>query len=62
MNQIASTTPGNRTAIAATYGGLALTALAIVVLFADHVSSNGLAAHIWHGYPSYTRPRSTPRR
>lgn len=47
----------NRLPLAAGYAGLALTIAAILVLYADHLTANVLAAHIRAGYPSYTAAR-----
>ena len=46
-----------RSAIAATYAGLALTLVAMLVLYVDHATANVLAGHIRAGYPSYGRAR-----
>ena len=46
-----------RSAIGAMYGGLGLTVVALIVLYADHATGNVLARHIRAGYPSYTQAR-----
>ena len=46
-----------RSAIEAMYAGLALTVLAVIVLYGDHATANVLAGHIRAGYPTYTQAR-----
>jgi hypothetical protein len=46
-----------RSAVAAMYAGLGLTAAATIVLYVDHVTGNVLADHIRAGYPAYTQAR-----
>ncbi len=49
--------PHERSAIAAMYAGVALTVVAIVVLYVDHATGNVLADHIRAGYPTYSQAR-----
>jgi hypothetical protein len=46
-----------RSAIVAMYAGLALTLVAMLVLYADHATANVLASHIQAGYPRYGQAR-----
>jgi hypothetical protein len=44
-------------AMAASYGGLALSVAALLVAFVDHATGNVLADHIRDGYPAYSPSR-----
>ncbi|MET9068883.1 hypothetical protein [Streptosporangium sandarakinum] len=50
-------TPHRRSAIAAMYTGLALTAIAMIVPYLDRATTHLLADHIRAGYPAYTQAR-----
>ncbi|GAA4632060.1 hypothetical protein GCM10023196_063940 [Actinoallomurus vinaceus] len=50
-------TPGERSAIAATYTGLGLTVFATIVPYLDRATTHLLADHIRAGYPTYTQTR-----
>ena len=47
-----------RSAIVAMYAGVALTVVAMIVLYIDHATANVLADHIRDGYPVYTQDRT----
>jgi hypothetical protein len=49
--------PPRRSAIATMYVGVALTVVALIVLYVDRVTANELADHIGAGYPAYSRAR-----
>jgi hypothetical protein len=51
------TTQNERTAVGAMYAGLALTVVALIVLYVDHATGNALADHIRAGYPTYSQAR-----
>ena len=46
-----------RSAIAAMYAGVALTLVAMLVLYVDHATANVLAGHVRAGYPRYGQVR-----
>ncbi|MEV0405121.1 hypothetical protein [Actinoallomurus sp. NPDC050550] len=50
-------TPGERSAIAAMYTGLGLTALVTIVPYVDRATTHLLADHIRAGYPAYGQAR-----
>ena len=46
-----------RSAIKAMYIGVALTVVAVIVPYVDHVTANELAGYIRDGYPTYSQAR-----
>jgi hypothetical protein len=46
-----------RSAIRTMYIGVALTVVALIVPYVDHVTTNKLADHIRAGYPTYSQAR-----
>jgi hypothetical protein len=46
-----------RSVVAAMFGGLGLTVVALIVPYLDHATANILASHIRDGYPTYTQAR-----
>lgn len=46
-----------RSAILTMYAGVALTVIALIVPYVDHLTANKLADHIGAGYPTYSQGR-----
>jgi hypothetical protein len=50
-----STIQQRQTALRSMYAGLALTVVGTIAPYIDHATTNVLAAHLGHGYPTYTQ-------